>query len=588
MQSLFLNKSYKLGSQLFGKVLCLVLAFFLIIPVDAFSNKKIDSLLQIVASYVKPDTHRVNLLNQLGYEYWIVDANQSEIYGKEALDLALQLDHQEGIAFAQRVVGVAHWARGDFNFALDFLFKSLTNYQSLKDILGEANCLMNIGLVFNDQRNFDQAFQYFEDANLLFEQVGAKDRMAMTFSKIGTAYVEQRAFDKAHQYYEQALALHQSQNFLYGIAEVNSRLGMLFLEKGDLDESLLYLQRALEVSESYGDIDGVVRNYQSIGRLYLKKKDYSNAQKYLEAGLTQAEKIGLKKALKEIYSDLKDLSIAQNRLPSAITYFEQYIRISDSLFNEEKASQIAKLQTQNEIAQKEQLLKIKQQEISLLKQQKKLNQLVTFSLIGGLLTVLIIAYLIIKQQRLNINKKQDLLSKNQQLHNSQQKLAQAKLENAKLKERELKQELEYKNKELASYTINFIQKNKLIEELKTGINQIKGDSNKSISSQLNRLNRILDSSLNIDKDWEDFKLHFEQVHQGFFRNLKEICPGLSNSELKLSALIRLNLNIKETAAILGISPESVKTARYRLRKKLPIEHGENLLDFMMQLVPQVS
>jgi DNA-binding CsgD family transcriptional regulator len=87
--------------------------------------------------------------------------------------------------------------------------------------------------------------------------------------------------------------------------------------------------------------------------------------------------------------------------------------------------------------------------------------------------------------------------------------------------------------------------------------------------------------LSIDKDWEDFRLQFEQVHQGFFKQLKDQCPELSTSELKLCALIKLNLSMKETPTILGISPESVKTARYRLRKKLQLSHEENLIDFIL-------
>jgi len=78
-------------------------------------------------------------------------------------------------------------------------------------------------------------------------------------------------------------------------------------------------------------------------------------------------------------------------------------------------------------------------------------------------------------------------------------------------------------------------------------------------------------------------LHFEQVHQHFFTRLKEACPDLSSAELKLCALIRLNLNMKESATILGISPTSVKTARYRLRKKLNLSQEESILDYLLKI-----
>jgi len=86
-----------------------------------------------------------------------------------------------------------------------------------------------------------------------------------------------------------------------------------------------------------------------------------------------------------------------------------------------------------------------------------------------------------------------------------------------------------------------------------------------------------------DKDWEDFKRRFEEVHQDFFRILKVICPKLSSNELKLCTLLKLNMNLKEAASIMGISPESVKTARYRLRKKLNLSREDNLIDFIIHL-----
>ena len=123
-----------------------------------------------------------------------------------------------------------------------------------------------------------------------------------------------------------------------------------------------------------------------------------------------------------------------------------------------------------------------------------------------------------------------------------------------------------------------------MEELKDSIQQIKKGADSTTASQLNKLSRTVDNALDVDKDWEDFKLYFENVHKDFFRNLKQQYPDLGNSELKLCALLKLNLNMKETASIMGISPESVKTARYRLRKKLGLAKDDSLTDFVMSIV----
>ena len=57
-------------------------------------------------------------------------------------------------------------------------------------------------------------------------------------------------------------------------------------------------------------------------------------------------------------------------------------------------------------------------------------------------------------------------------------------------------------------------------------------------------------------------------------------PKLTRGDRKLCALLKLNLSSKEIARLMGISVESVHTTRYRLRKKLGLEKGDDLIDFM--------
>jgi len=48
-------------------------------------------------------------------------------------------------------------------------------------------------------------------------------------------------------------------------------------------------------------------------------------------------------------------------------------------------------------------------------------------------------------------------------------------------------------------------------------------------------------------------------------------------------MMKMNLNTKEMASILNITPESVKKARYRMRKKLELEAEANVNDYLMSL-----
>lgn len=540
------------------------------------AQNDVDSLRYILENYQSVDTIRVDLLNQVGYEYWIVDPLKSDQYGSQALALAQRLDYKSGEAFAQRVIGVAHWTRGNYELGLIALLKSLNLYKELGDRLGEANCNLNIGLIYSDQTNYDRALDYFMEAIEAFEPLNRSDRIATTYNKVGELLTYQKKYSQAYEYLIKAINIHQGNGFDYGIGESNNRLGQLFIRQGDFDKGLIYLFSSLEISERINDQEGIVRDYENIGNAYLHTSNYSLAREYLSKGEQKAKEFGSKRWLRDIYQDLKHLSLSRGRLQEALAYSELYMVMKDSLFNEQMANRIAELEKRNEIAVKERELVLMKQERQLKEEKDELNDILTGVLVLVLLLLVISAYLVINRQRLRIRKDKDIFE-------SKQALSQVELANAELRQTELKQELEFRNKELTSYTINFIRKNEVMEELKDSIKKIKSEVDPNTASRLAKLSRTVDNALDVDKDWEDFKLYFENVHIDFFKQLKQRFPDLGNSELKLCALLKLNLSTKETAAIMGISPESVKTARYRLRKKISLPKEKTLTDFVMSI-----
>lgn len=544
------------------------------LPVKA--QQDIDSIKFILDNYKSADTVRVNLLNRIGFEYWIIDPVKSDEYGTQALALSQQLNYRRGEAFAQRVIGVADWTRGNYETGLISLLKALNIYKELDDALGEANCNLNIGLIYSDQRNYNRAIDYFMSAISGFQPLNRSDRIATAYNKVGEVLTVQERYDEAYDYLIKALDIHQGNAFNYGISESNNRLGRLFVAQGNFQYGLSFLFKSLEISEKINDKEGIVRDYQNIGSAYLQLKDYTKARSYLLQGELKAKEFGSKRWLRDIYFELKMMATSQGRLREALNYADYYMAMKDSLFNEQMANRIADLEKRNEMDAKERELESIKQERQLLEEKDELNNTLNAVLGVSCVLLLISAYLVINRQRLKIRKDKDLFE-------SKEALSQAELANSQLRQAELKKELEFKNKELTSYTINFIRKNEVMEELKESIQSIKKEVDSTTSARLAKLGRTVDNALDVDKDWEDFKLYFENVHKDFFKNLKLKYPELGNSELKLCALLKLNLNMKETAAIMGISPESVKTARYRLRKKLQLSKDDSLTDFVMSL-----
>jgi DNA-binding CsgD family transcriptional regulator len=171
----------------------------------------------------------------------------------------------------------------------------------------------------------------------------------------------------------------------------------------------------------------------------------------------------------------------------------------------------------------------------------------------------------------------------QYLH--QLELEKSEKEIVKLRNEKLEAEIEHKNTELASTAMHLVQKGELLSNIREELMRMKKGSNGDgvASDEFKKMLRILGEENKMDKDWEQFAVHFDKVHSDFLQILKIAYPALSAHELKLCAYLRMNLSSKEIAQLENISVRGVEISRYRLRKKLKISTETNLFDFLMDL-----
>ncbi len=552
---------------------CLLILLIIWLHASSRADPLIDSLLLRLQRHTAVDTLRVKLLNELGFQHWLINPAKAEQYGQEALQLATTLEYVRGIAYANDVIGVAHWTQGNYTTALDYLIEALTSYQKIDRPLGAANTMLNIGLIHYEQQDYELALQFYQEALATYRLFNQRNSTAGALSNIGSVYYDMGRYQQADSVFNQALGIYQEEENYYGLGVSYSNLGDISAAEKDYFQALSYYQQSLDVSRNTDDRHGIAASLYRIGKTYRQRQRYSEAEQHLKEAVEVAEGINDQKQLQDIYLELKEVEVARGNHQRAIAYYEQHIAVKDSLFNEEKARQLAELQTVYETQQKEQEIALQSQRIETLHQEARADNLLRNGLIFVIVVLGALAYLVVSRQRIRIKK-------NKEVHLAQQALTHVELENMKLKEEELARELSFKSKELTSYTVNFIQKNELFEELKGGLIRLKKAPPNEMSKQVNSLTRLVDQHTNIDRDWEDFKRFFEGVHQGFFERLRKQYPDLTQGELRLCALLRLKMNLKEAAGILGISPESVKTARYRLRKKLNLGKDDNLVDFM--------
>lgn len=173
-----------------------------------------------------------------------------------------------------------------------------------------------------------------------------------------------------------------------------------------------------------------------------------------------------------------------------------------------------------------------------------------------------------RRQRKRLLEKQEKDFRLQSLANEKE-LIQAKND-------QLKIDVESKSRELATSTMSIIKKNELLSTIK---NELKVGGENGVKSVV----KIIDKNLNNTDDWQVFKEAFNNADKDFIKKLKEIHTSLTPNDLRLCAYLRLNLSSKEIAPLLNISPRSVEVKRYRLRKKMNLEHNDSLTDYILNI-----
>ncbi len=160
----------------------------------------------------------------------------------------------------------------------------------------------------------------------------------------------------------------------------------------------------------------------------------------------------------------------------------------------------------------------------------------------------------------------------------------AEKEIIKLRNDKLRSEMVHRDKELANQTMGIIHKNKFLIKVNEDLNSIEDFIvNDTAKGKIYNLKKRIKREIDIKQQNKIFETYFDEVHEEFFKKLKEQFPVLTPNDLRICAFIRMNLTTQEIAAILNISYRGAEISRYRLRKKLGLDRSTNLSTFLTNI-----
>lgn len=571
----------------------LTFLFFLQFVLNA-QRSEADSLIHALHLTELP-SGKILLLNQLADFYAYDNPSRSKHYADQAFFIAESINDIRGKAtsqfyLAQVAVYYREWER-----AINLLMLAKNEFESMKEDYWSAKVDICMGIQFQRKLEYKKSLEAFYSALSVFRKEKKDKEMAETLHAIGLNFFEQGNPEKAFEYYASSLSMYQEIGDSIGMGLLYIDLGEVYRIRQNFSESLHYLSIAAGVNQKRDKPRILLPTYINLGRLFIDMKEYDSARYYLglaENLSLQADQSKLLPQIKTVAGDLymitadyseslnhytqgyqlavqyndmvgiRDASVGLSKINAFLKDYQQaynyhlvYKQISDSISSIRNAEKITQIEMQN--------LYDQQMKSDLVSQQKVRMDFMSLILI----VVITLILFIFLYGRLKIKTKHD------------QSLAQG----LQLEQLKLKDEVDQKNRMLATNVIYMVRKNELINYIGDKLAGFIDNFNDENKEEIRKI--IVNLRSNIDKNiWTVFEERFSDVHENFYVTLQNCFPSLTEKERKLCALLRLNLTTKEIAAITHQNVNAVEVARTRLRKKLNLSNTDmQLSSFLVSL-----
>ena len=438
---------------------------------------------------------------------------------------------------------------GDYPRAMAAHTRALALSEETGFLRGQAICNNNIAVIHSREKNYERAIEYYQKAmhadSLMEDWLG----VSIDLSNIGEVYVNRGDFDLSIEVYHTALSiLDGTPAWLQG--RVYNNMGEMFINSGQQDSALHYLGLSIQVKTENGLEDRLSPTYNNLGAVFFQREEYEKAENAYKMALELAEKYATPEYKSNALQGLSEVYEKTGKIDKSLFYIKLLAVTRDSLFNIERSKKIAEMEAVYQLDRKE-------REIGELESQARVQKVIrNTSIVVGIL-VLAALLLVINRQRLRVR-----LAEKDKILEEERSIA-------------LKKEVDARNRELTTSTLERAQSNKLLGELQELLKRVGKDPD-NVKTAVKKIRQSMD----FNNDWESLKMHFEKVHPGFFSSLQTKFPDLTSNELRHCAYIRINLSTKDVARIMHVEPKSISMVRYRIKKKLGLNQDDNLDSFI--------
>lgn len=547
-------------------------------------------LLQLSATTNK--RNKLPILQSLSERLLPTNPEEAFEYAEQALELAREINKHQELPYCYKQLALCAGALGDHFQALVSLKKALVffkqqknheeqgeiyleiarvevergryqegvdNYQEARRLAGEEKdstreviALKGLGDLYCRLTDYQKSLDHYLQGLRVAEDVEGVEITGILLSDIAVVYGELREYERAQSYFEKSLESFRISGLKHLEVRAVANLANIHAEQGDPEQALEWGLRAMTIYEALNDRNGLATTLVNLSNVYKELTELDTAieccRKAYDLFESLDDRYGRCAAL--LNTGLLYQSIDQHH--HATYVLEQALRLAEETgrtdFQYQCHDRLA--HSLGHIGDSVRGLRHLRAYVSL---RETLEQEEQHRAIGEL------------QARFDLERTE----KEKEIY--------------RLRNEQLEMENRHKTGELASLSMQLVEKNRFINDVKLTIEKIANEAGEEVYPLIQNVLRNIKQNAAFQEDWQTFEKQFEKVHNDFIHKLSQTYPDLTSTELKVCALIRTGLSSGEIASLLHVTRRNVETHRYRLRKKLDIESGVDLGTFLAGL-----
>ena len=332
------------------------------------------------------------------------------------------------------------------------------------------------------------------------------------------------------------------------IGIISGNLAQYEWENGDKNKAINLIEKNISLSLRYAENHDAMRANLVLANYYIELKKYDLALKHIQKSKELMEKkpYYLQYEMDAAYA-LTKIAKGLNNKDEELKQLNLYLVLRDSLEARTDIKEMQKIIWNSEREKYNRNI----QEVEIKREQTM--RMVIYIAVFAILIFFII-FLLINRSKTRIKIKNTLLEKEQLRLKYEKQLVD--------------QELLILKDSLEDFTATIKNNDIIINELRSNIVTVSKQNPQGTQAIIEQLNSMLESHIMTDERWLKFKGVFDKVYPNYLSGMKEKYQKLTDNDLKIIALQKLDLNNSTMSELLCISLEGIKKAKQRLKKKM--------------------